>query len=325
MTALTAAALLVPTAVVAVAPVASAAPADDAPPPNERAPRNPAPPNLGDTPWTSEAGQDMRGYRLSTYTGKNYDKRFEQFRLCVVQRESGGYYDVASPYGYQGAYQFGQSWAGPILDRIEAEMVATYGETVRTELRRLAKLSISDWPRFWQDAGFWAIFDKGAGAGNWAGGTWSCDPRPSAERGWPNPNQVHYSPLERNKPGRSSAPSAAASPATSPAAVSGTPESSQQLARDYIRSKYGWRYAEFRALKSMWWRESNWRYEVINHGGPYYGLGQVNGDYIASLGYSINQYMSSPLVQVKVGAAYIKARYGSPTLAWAFWRQHNWY
>ena len=304
------AALLLPATVIA-APVAMAAPSDDAPPPNERAPRVPTPPNLGDTPWASEAGQDMRGYRLSTYIGKYYDKRFEQFRLCVVQRESGGQYDIDSYY--QGAYQFGPSWAGAILDRIEPEMVATYGETVQTELRRLSRLEISSWPRFWQDAGFWTIFDKGAGAGNWAGGNWTCDPRPNAERGWPNANYPNYTPIERSKAERSKA------------APKATPESTQQLARDYIRTKYGWRTEEFRALKAMWWRESNWRYEVINQAGPWYGLGQVNGDFISSQGVSVDEYMGSPLVQIKVGTAYIKARYGTPTQAWQFWQANNWY
>ena len=40
---------------------------------------------------------------------------------------------------------------------------------------------------------------------------------------------------------------------------------------------------QFKALKAMWWRESNWRHDVINNhpNGPWYGLGQVNGGFIA--------------------------------------------
>ena len=56
----------------------------------------------------------MEGYRLSTYTGKYYDKRFEQYRLCVVQRESGGNYDEGSG-GFVGAYQFSYSLAAGAL------------------------------------------------------------------------------------------------------------------------------------------------------------------------------------------------------------------
>ena len=59
--------------------------------------------------------------------------------------------------------------------------------------------------------------------------------------------------------------------------------------------------------------------------GPWYGLGQVNGGFIADQGYSIKEYMASPEIQIKVGAAYIKQRYGSPTQAWSFWQSNGWY
>lgn len=307
------AALLAPATAVMAAPAAQS-PRDKVAPPNERAPRVPDPPDLGDVPWESEAGKDMRGYRLSTYTGKYFDKSREQFRLCVVQRESGGQYDL-NVY-YQGAYQFGPFWADDILTRIEPELVATYGETVRSQLRRLAGMQISSWPRFFQDMGFWTIFNKGAGAGNWAGGNWSCDPARNAERGWPSPDHWNYTPLERQATGR-----------VAPTSSFGSPEYSQRLAREHIRTRYGWNYSEFAALKNMWWRESNWQYEVVNNhpNGPWYGLGQVNGGFIADQGYSIKKYMSSPYVQIKVGAAYIKQRYGSPAKAWSFWQGNGWY
>jgi hypothetical protein len=110
-------------------------------------------------------------------------------------------------------------------------------------------------------------------------------------------------------------------------ATRGTPESNLAQARAFIRDRYGWRYPEFRALKAMWWRESNWRHDVINNhpNGPWYGLGQVNGGFIASRGYTIKEYMKSPLAQIKVGTAYIKERYGSPTKAWSFWQSNGWY
>jgi hypothetical protein len=114
-----AAAAMVGTFVALAAPPASAtgsqpvtASRDDAP--NERAPRVPNAPDLGDAPWTSPEARDMVGYRLSTYTGKYYDKRFEQYRLCVVQRESGGRYGESSS-AHIGAYQFSYSLAGQAL------------------------------------------------------------------------------------------------------------------------------------------------------------------------------------------------------------------
>ena len=35
--------------------------------------------------------------------------------------------------------------------------------------------------------------------------------------------------------------------------------------------------------------------------------------------------MKNADVQIRVGARYIKARYGTPCDAWAFWRSHHWY
>ena len=35
--------------------------------------------------------------------------------------------------------------------------------------------------------------------------------------------------------------------------------------------------------------------------------------------------MKSPLAQIKVGAAYIKQRYGTPLKAWYFWQANGWY
>lgn len=316
--ALAAAMLAVPTAL--STPAALAAPADDAPP-NERAPRVPTPPDLGDMPWTTEAGRDMKGYRLSTYTGKYYDRAREQYRICVIQRESGGNYD--EPSGpWRGAYQFSDSLAAGALRTMRAEIVEVYGEPGKRALDSLEGTLIHTWPRFFQDAAFWTTFNKGAGASHWAGGNWYCNPARNAESGWPNPNRWNYTPLERDKPGKGTKPKA-----DERATPRATPESNLRQARTFIRDRYGWKYPEFRALKAMWWRESNWRHDVVNNhpNGPWYGLGQVNGGFIASRGYSIKDYMKSPLAQIKVGAAYIKQRYGSPTKAWAFWQSNGWY
>jgi len=318
--ALATAVLGVPTAL--AVPAASAAPAPapraDEAPPNERAPRVPDAPDLGNTPWATEAGRDMKGYRLSTYTGKYFDRSREQYRLCVIQRESGGNYD--EPSGpWRGAYQFSDSLAAGALRTMRAEIVETYGDAGRRALDSLEGTYIHTWPRFFQDTAFWTIFDKGAGASHWAGGNWFCNPARNAERGWPNPNRWNYTPLERDKRDRS----AEATTTTTRA----TPEKNLRLARAYIRDRYGWKYPEFRALKAMWWRESNWRHDVINNhpNGPWYGLGQVNGGFIQDRGFSIEEYMASPLAQIKVGTAYIKQRYGSPTKAWAFWQSNGWY
>lgn len=295
-------------------------------PTNQRQPKVPNPPDLGDAPWTTDEAKDMKGYRLSTYTGKYYDKRLEQYRLCVVQRESGGNYDLNSYY--QGAYQFGPFWANTIITRLKPEISAVYGNAGVGQLNRLAGMRISSWPRFWQDAAFWTIFDNGAGYSNWSGGNWYCDHRPNKESGWPSADHWNYTPLERSAGDRTGSNSGASDSTTkSSRAATGTPANSKKIARTYIAKKYGWDRSEFTALKNMWWRESNWRYEVVNNhpNGPWYGLAQVTGGFINDQGYTVKQYMSSPRIQVRVGTAYIKQRYGSPSKAWSFWQSNGWY
>ncbi|MEY3733328.1 MAG: hypothetical protein RL347_687 [Actinomycetota bacterium] len=332
-TAVSMAVIAVPAAV--LAPSATAAPASptEEAPPNERGPRVPTPPDLGDMPWTTEAGRDMQGYRLSTYTGKYYDRSREQYRICVIQRESGGNY--GEPSGpWRGAYQFSDSLAAGALRAMRPEIVEVYGNAGKQAIDGLEGTFIHTWPRFFQDAAFWTTFNKGAGASHWAGGSWYCNPARNAESGWPNPGRWNYSPLERDKgtsdKGSSEKGASDKAKADKPGSSTprvGTPEGNLQLARDFIRDRYGWKYPEFKALKSMWWRESNWRHDVINNhpNGPWYGLGQVNGGFITSRGFSIKEYMASPIAQIKVGAAYIKERYGSPTKAWSFWQSNGWY
>jgi hypothetical protein len=312
---------------------------------NERLPRVPVtveqPAETGLLPWTTRAANDMRGYRASTYTGKYYDQRFEQYRLCVVQRESGGYYDESSP-SFVGAYQFGGPYNSPssVASRLRAEFGDRYGQDALREIDKLASSPIYTWNRFWQDAAFWTTFNRGAGWRQWSsewGANWHCDHRPNAENGWPSRSRYHYTPIERgglNKVARqyrTDVSTRARGEAVvrekygkAPAAM-GTPRYSKWLARKVIKDDYGWGRGHFKALKKMWFKESNWRYEVVNWQGPWYGLGQVNGPYINSRGYSIDAYRASPYVQILVGAAYIDGRYGDPKAAWKDWQIKGWY
>lgn len=312
---------------------------------NERYPRVPVAPDdpadEGLLPWTTKAANDMRGYRASTYSGKYYDKRFEQYRLCVVQREGGGSYTTVYR-GFQGAYQFGTAYNSPsrVAARLRAELVGSYGQAAERELNKLASTPLYQWNRFWQDAAFWTTFNRGAGWRQWSsewGANWHCDHRPNAESGWPNPSRYNYSPIERGglnsvaKEYRDQTTTRAKDAAkvrekygTAPASV-GEPRYSRWLARKVIKDEFGWDRQQFKALKRMWFEESNWRYEVVNWQGPWYGLGQVNGPYINSRGYSIDEYRQSPYIQILVGADYIEGRYGSPRAAWAEWKVKGWY
>ncbi len=58
--------------------------------------------------------RSMTGVRPSAYVGKYFSTRYEATRRCIVRKESGGNYRVASSSGrYRGAYQF-NSEPGPL-------------------------------------------------------------------------------------------------------------------------------------------------------------------------------------------------------------------
>ena len=329
----------------------------DEPPPNERAPREPVTPEPpadpgepGDPdrparlPWETRAARDIDGYRHSTYTGRYFAPNREQYRLCVVQRESGGNYDEGT-YGHTGAYQMTYSLAQGAISTMLPEVRATYGSAGVEALEDLRGVPVHQWNRFWQDAAFWTIFNFGAGWRHWSsewGANWNCSHTPGTESGWPSPAKYWYSPIVGKmrgadwawtgygvaSQGRSaSVDDRRGHPAElgkAPHAF-GTPDYSRWVAKRFIRAEYGWGKREFRALNQMWWKESNWRYEVVNWQGPWRGLGQVNEPFIKGQGFTIAEYMASPYIQIRVGAAYIKGRYGTPTSAWAFWLNNNWY
>jgi hypothetical protein len=105
----------------------------------------------------------------------------------------------------------------------------------------------------------------------------------------------------------------------------GGPAASQRYARAYIAQRYGWGAAQYSCLKVMWMKESAWKYWVSNPNGKYHGIPQTSVHEWSKDGYSTSQYMHDPAVQIRVGARYIKSRYGSPCAAWGFWRNHHWY
>jgi hypothetical protein len=165
------------------------------------APAQAAPDGTGraERPWQTRAADDLHGYRASAYQGRFFDPRFEQYRLCVLQRESGGYYTVVSSNGlWRGAYQFTQGWASVLLDRLAPEMRATFGVDTWNRLRaRLDTRRINQMDRFVQDALFWAGFSMNRGVGLWqSGGNWYCDNSPNGERGWPSKSHYHYTEFE---------------------------------------------------------------------------------------------------------------------------------
>lgn len=105
----------------------------------------------------------------------------------------------------------------------------------------------------------------------------------------------------------------------------GAPAASKRYAAAHISRTYGWGSGQMSCLSALWTRESGWRHWVSNPNGIYRGIPQTSSRVWGSMGYSTAQYMNSPEIQIKVGAKYIKNRYGSPCNAWSFWRSRHWY
>jgi len=127
----------------------------------------------------SPATKDMRGVQSSLYRGKFYRPAVESRRLCIVERESEGHYDVVNPTGsYRGAYQVSSTLARGATWMMLKEHKALMGTANATRvLTQLRKTPINKWPRYWQDALFSTVANwdyTGSGIRHWAGGRWHC-------------------------------------------------------------------------------------------------------------------------------------------------------
>ena len=133
-------ALLGPVAASAAAPTAGAAKSAASPMPTGE--RN------------TKVSRSMSGIRSSAYVGKYYSARHESTRKCIVRKESGGNYRIASRTGkYRGAYQFNAHLARSTATRMG-----------RSDL---ARKPFNTWSRFEQDKAFWTVWNHGRGRGHW--------------------------------------------------------------------------------------------------------------------------------------------------------------
>ena len=128
---------------------------------------------------TSKDTKDMRGIEPSLYRGKYFNKTSEAKRLCVVERESEGFYDVVNPSGaYRGAYQVSSALARGATWMMLKEHKKLMGEkNAKRVLAQLRSKPMNAWPRYWQDAAFHTVINYKhtlSGAAHWAGGRWHC-------------------------------------------------------------------------------------------------------------------------------------------------------
>jgi hypothetical protein len=101
-----------------------------------------------------KVSRSLSGVRSSAYVGRYYSPRHERTRKCIVRKESGGNYRIASRTGkYRGAYQFNAN-----LARHTAKKMG------RPDL---ARKPINRWSRFEQDKAFWMVWNNGRGRGHW--------------------------------------------------------------------------------------------------------------------------------------------------------------
>lgn len=112
--------------------------------------------------------QDMTGYEPSLYTGKWHSPRHEDFRRCIMDRESNFNYRAANrSSSARGAYQFlDRSWRIPLTHMMMKEDKRTGGH-LREEILALRDISIQKWDRYWQDRAFWTAFRHGEGKHHW--------------------------------------------------------------------------------------------------------------------------------------------------------------
>jgi resuscitation-promoting factor RpfB len=90
---------------------------------------------------------------------------------------------------------------------------------------------------------------------------------------------------------------------------------------------YGWTGAEWDALDKLWQRESSWNNKAENKSSHAYGIPQAL-PYTkmppAAWPERVGGKSDAP-TQIQWGLAYIKGRYGRPTMAWAHEQSNNWY
>ena len=95
-----------------------------------------------------------------------------------------------------------------------------------------------------------------------------------------------------------------------------TKQMAKTYAIGYIKMHYPkWGRGEWRALVSLWGKESAWDHTADNPNSTAYGIAQVLGTKPGT---------PAPL-QIEKGLEYIVHRYDKPSVAWAHWRKHKWY
>ncbi|WP_326806641.1 hypothetical protein OHB04_02295 [Streptomyces sp. NBC_01775] len=109
--------------------------------------------------------------------------------------------------------------------------------------------------------------------------------------------------------------------------TSGKSVAAAQATARQMLGEFGWSQKQWPSLKSLWQKESGWRWNADNPSSDAYGIPQaLPGRKMRSAG---ADWKTNPATQIKWGLGYIKHRpdYGSPSRAWSKWksRSPHWY
>ncbi len=102
-----------------------------------------------------------------------------------------------------------------------------------------------------------------------------------------------------------------------------TPAYAKSYAKKYMKQQYGWGEGEYRALVSLWQRESGWDYTATNASTGAYGIPQSLP--AAKMSSEGDDWRTNPEPQIRWGLKYIKSTYGSPSATVSFWDSNGWY
>lgn len=115
----------------------------------------------------SPQADDLHGYEKSLYRGKYYIAEQEDFRRCVMQRESRFSYRAANgSSSARGAYQFlDNAWRDGLVWMMLKESKKT-DDGLAIHIKALFKSPIHKWDRYFQDRAFFTAMNI---RGPWAG------------------------------------------------------------------------------------------------------------------------------------------------------------
>lgn len=109
---------------------------------------------------------------------------------------------------------------------------------------------------------------------------------------------------------------------SAPGAMGGKNAAAIAAAKSYAKGllgSYGWG-DQWKALETLWMKESGWRWWADNPTSDAYGIPQALPGKKMGKGWK-----TDAAAQIRWGLKYIKSRYGSPENAWGFWQKNNWY